>query len=138
MNQARPRQVLRILERHFRPLDGVRVGVLGLAFKPDTDDVRESPAIPIIELLLSTHASVKAYDPVAMPAARKVLGSAVAYAGSVDECIDGMEAVVLLTRWKEFDAVPGLLGGRTPSPLLLDGRRQLDKRAVPHYAGVGL
>jgi UDPglucose 6-dehydrogenase/GDP-mannose 6-dehydrogenase len=46
--------------------------------------------------------------------------------------------VVLLTRWKEFDSVPALLGGRTPSPLLLDGRRQLDKRAVPRYAGVGL
>ena len=138
VNQARPREVLRILERHFRRLEGVRVGVLGLAFKPDTDDVRESPAIPIIDLLLSTRASVKAYDPVAIPAARRVLGSAVAYAGSLDECLDGMEAVVLLTRWKEFESVPAILGGRTPSPLLLDGRRQLDKRAVPRYAGVGL
>ncbi len=138
VNQARPGQVLRILERHFRPLEGVRVGVLGLAFKPDTDDVRESPAIPIIELLLSTRASVKAYDPVAVPAARKVLGGTVAYAGSLDECIDDVEAVVLLTRWKEFECVPAILGARTPSPLLLDGRRQLDKRAVPRYAGVGL
>jgi UDPglucose 6-dehydrogenase/GDP-mannose 6-dehydrogenase len=138
VNQARPGQVLRILERHFRPLDGVRVGVLGLAFKPDTDDVRESPAIPIIELLLSTRAAVKAYDPVAIPAARKVLGGAVSYATSLDECLDDTDAVVLLTRWKEFETVPAILGGRKPAPLLLDGRRQLDKRAVPRYAGVGL
>jgi len=138
VNEAQPDQILRILERHFQPLSGIRVGVLGLAFKPDTDDVRESPAIPVIRSLLARNASVKAYDPIAVPEARKVLGDSVAFAPTLRECLEDVQAVVLLTRWKEFEALPALLEGLESPPLLLDGRRQLDKRSVPDYAGIGL
>jgi len=138
VNAAQPRQILRILEKHFRALAGLRVGVLGLAFKPDTDDVRESPAIPVIRMLLDTDVSVKAYDPVAMPEARKVLGSTVAYAKTLDLCLEDVDAILLLTRWKQFEAVPAMLGALKSPPLLVDGRRQLDKRAIARYAGVGL
>jgi UDPglucose 6-dehydrogenase/GDP-mannose 6-dehydrogenase len=138
VNAAQPERVLRILEKHFARLAGLRVGVLGLAFKPDTDDVRESPAIPVIRSLLDREVRVKAYDPVATEPARKVLGDSVAYAASLDECLAGVDAVVLLTRWKQFEAVPSLLGALASPPLLLDGRRQLDKRMVARYAGVGL
>jgi UDPglucose 6-dehydrogenase len=138
VNAAQPRQILRILEKHFRALAGLRVGVLGLAFKPDTDDVRESPAIPVIRMLLDTDVSVKAYDPVAVPEARKVLGDSVAYADTLDRCLEDVDAVLLLTRWKQFEAVPAMLGARSSPPLLLDGRRQLDKRTLARYAAVGL
>ena len=138
VNEARPGQIVRTLQKHFRTLDGLRVGVLGLAFKPDTDDVRESPAIPIIRSLLTRGVSVKAYDPVAAAEARKVLGDAIHYAGTMEQCIADVDAVVLLTRWKQFEAVPSLLGRLSSPPLLVDGRRQLDKRAVARYAGVGL
>jgi UDPglucose 6-dehydrogenase len=138
VNEARPAGIVRILEKHFPDLSGLRVGVLGLAFKPDTDDVRESPAIPVIRLLLAQKVAVKAYDPVAAAEARKVLGTAITYASSLRECLEDVDAVVLLTRWKEFEEVPALLGSMKAPPLLLDGRRQLDKRTIARYAGVGL
>jgi UDPglucose 6-dehydrogenase/GDP-mannose 6-dehydrogenase len=138
VNAGRPGEVVQILERELGALAGRRVGVLGLAFKPDTDDVRESPAIPVIQALLAREARVKAYDPVAMPAARKVLGDAVAYAGSLDECLRDVDAAVLLTRWKQFEDVPARVGAMAHPPLVLDGRRQLDKHAVPRYVGIGL
>ncbi|HEV8534283.1 MAG TPA: UDP-glucose/GDP-mannose dehydrogenase family protein [Candidatus Limnocylindria bacterium] len=138
VNEARPRQILRTLEKHFPSLSGLRVAVLGLAFKPDTSDVRESPAFPVIRLLRDGGASVKAYDPVAVDEARKVLGTEVVYAESLMDCLEDVDAVVLLTRWKQFDAVPGILSALKSPPLLLDGRRQLDKRAVARYAGIGV
>ena len=138
VNAAQPDHILRILEKHFPGLARLRVGVLGLAFKPDTDDVRESPAIPVIRSLLDRGIPVKAYDPVAVETARKVLGDSVTYARSLEDCVAGVDAVVLLTRWKQFEAVPSLLGALDPPPLLVDGRRQLEKGAVARYAGVGL
>ena len=138
VNVGQPGQVLRQLERHVPSLAGLRVGVLGLAFKPDTDDVRESPAFPVIRLLLERQATVKAFDPVAMPQARSLLGNAITYAESLDACLREVDAVVLLTRWKQFEAVPALLRGMRSPPLLVDGRRQLDPRSVPRYAGIGI
>ncbi|MGH7580792.1 MAG: UDP-glucose dehydrogenase family protein, partial [Gemmatimonadales bacterium] len=138
VNQGQPGQVLRQLEKHFPALSGLRIGVLGLAFKPDTDDVRESPAFPVIRLLLERRARVKAYDPAAMPQARGVLGEAIVYADSLKACLADVDAVVLLTRWTEFEAVPALLRTMESPPLLLDGRRQLDKRSIPRYAGIGI
>jgi UDPglucose 6-dehydrogenase/GDP-mannose 6-dehydrogenase len=138
VNDAQPGQIVRTLEEHFPSLAGLRVGVLGLAFKPDTNDVRESPAFPVIRSLLERKASVKAYDPVAAHEAQSVLGSSVAYARTLEECLEDVDAVVLMTRWRQFDSVPGLLAALESPPLLLDGRRQLDKRSVARYAGVGL
>ena len=138
VNVGQPGQVLRQLERHVPSLAGLRVGVLGLAFKPDTDDVRESPAFPVIRLLLERQTTVKAFDPVAMPQARSLLGNAITYAESLDACLREVDAVVLLTRWKQFEAVPALLRGMRSPPLLVDGRRQLDPRSVPRYAGIGI
>jgi UDPglucose 6-dehydrogenase/GDP-mannose 6-dehydrogenase len=81
---------------------------------------------------------VKAYDPVAMPEARKVLGDGVGFAASLRECLAGVDAVVLLTRWKQFEEVPALLRELPAPPLLIDGRRQLDKASVRRYDGIGL
>jgi UDPglucose 6-dehydrogenase/GDP-mannose 6-dehydrogenase len=138
VNERQPEEMLRQLGKHFPDLAGVRVGVLGLAFKPDTGDVRESPAFPVIRLLLERGATVTAYDPVAVPEARRVLGDAIAYAESLEACLAEMDAVVLLTRWKQFEAVPALLDNMESPPLLVDGRRQLDKGSVRRYAGIGL
>ncbi len=138
VNDAQPIAILRTLEKHFPSLTGLRVAVLGLAFKPDTSDVRESPAFPVIRLLRERKASVKAYDPVAAGEARKVLGDAVVYAATLEECLEDVDAAVLLTRWRQFEAVPGILSAMKTPPLLVDGRRQLDKREVARYAGIGL
>jgi len=139
VNRDRPERVLAHLRRHFPSLRGRRVTVLGLAFKPDTDDVRESPAFPIIRRLCEEGASVSAYDPVANPPARRVLGDAgIRFCDGLAAALDGAEAVVIITRWKEFEAVPELLRGADPAPLVFDGRRMLDPGAVARYDGIGL
>ena len=138
-NEQQPKQILSILRNHYGEIAGLRVGILGLAFKPETDDMRESPAIPIIRLLLAEKAVIQAYDPVAIPEAKKLLsGEPVNYVSTLQECLGNVDVVVLVTSWKEFERVPELLKNASPQPLVLDGRRQLDKLAVARYAGIGL
>ncbi len=81
---------------------GAKVAVLGLAFKAGTDDMRDAPSIPIISRLSSEGVSVYAYDPVAMPAARAVIGNGVAFCGDIETTISGADIVVVLTEWDEF------------------------------------
>jgi UDPglucose 6-dehydrogenase/GDP-mannose 6-dehydrogenase len=138
-NLLQPLRIRTILDKHFESLNGVRVAVLGLAFKPDTDDMRESPAVPIIKNLAADGAVLSVYDPVAMHESQKVLnGTAVRYASSLANCIEGVEAIVLVTRWKEFESLPAMLEGRSPQPLVVDGRRLLDKKTIERYEGIGL
>ncbi|HSG47749.1 MAG TPA: UDP-glucose/GDP-mannose dehydrogenase family protein, partial [Longimicrobiales bacterium] len=108
-NQAQPGRMMDLLRSHYPDLSGVRVSVLGLAFKPDTDDMRESPAIPIIRELISAGARVRAYDPVAMGAAREALPDlSLEYAASLAEAVSDADAVLLVTRWTEFQRVAEL------------------------------
>jgi len=138
-NLAQPQRILEILDRHFPTLDGLKIGILGLAFKPDTDDMRESPAIPIIRALVKRGAVLTAFDPVANEAAAKVLGSdSIRYAESLEDALRGADAVVLVTSWDAFRRLPELLSSSANPPLVVDGRRMLDKRRVARYAGIGL
>jgi UDPglucose 6-dehydrogenase/GDP-mannose 6-dehydrogenase len=138
-NRAQPSRMIRILDDHFDSLDGLRVAVLGLAFKPDTDDMRESPAIAIVNQLLSRGAVVKAYDPVANESARRVLpADQIEFAESLESALDGVQAVLLVTRWDEFRQLPDLLGRLDAPPLLVDGRRMLPRAAFRRYDGIGL
>jgi len=136
-NLAQPAHMLALLKRHFSELKGLRVAVLGLAFKEDTDDMRESPAIPIVRQLLERGAQVTAYDPIATEAARRVLPVGVRYASSLEQALQDVDAAMLITRWDEFQRVPALLKDRTDAPLLIDGRRVLAPNAVARYEGVG-
>lgn len=139
VNERQPRQVLRLLRKHFRSMHGVRVAILGLAFKPGTDDMRESPAIPIIRTLQRQGAHVKAFDPAARREAEKVFnGYPLAYSDQLDDAVKNVDAVVLLTRWPEFNALPDLLTLLEPPPVLVDGRRMLDKQNIARYEGIGL
>jgi UDPglucose 6-dehydrogenase len=83
---------------------GKTIGVLGLAFKPKTDDMREAPSIDLIESLMARGARVKAFDPEASEQARKVM-SGVEYCDTVYTCLEGSDAAVLVTEWEEFRAL---------------------------------
>jgi UDPglucose 6-dehydrogenase len=137
VNDGQPGEIVRLLRCHYPALTGLRVGVLGLAFKPDTDDVRESPSFAVIRLLLDQMVRVKAHDPVAIPEARRVLGDAVTFVESIEECVEDVDAVLLLTRWREYDALPAILQTLRPTPVVVDGRRQLLPDDVARYAGIG-
>ena len=139
VNLAQPDTVLDLLSRHFSDLDGVNVTVLGVAFKPGTDDIRESPALPIIRELLARKAKVKAFDPVARAEAEKHFGAgALDYADSLEDAVDGAQAVLLLTRWPEFERLPEVFAGKAEQPVLIDGRRVVSKNSVERYEGIGM
>ena len=121
-----------------RPSAPVSLAVLGLSFRPDTNDMRQSPAIPIVRRLIAEGAIVAGYDPAANDEARHVLGDGIRLCESLEEAMADAEAVVLVTRWKEFERVPDLLSGRTTPPVIIDGRRMLDKASLSRYEGIGL
>lgn len=139
VNQEQPERAVRLLEKHWPSLRGVAVAVLGLAFKPGTSDVRESPSFAIVRGLLERGAVVRVYDPLAMSEARRVQPEGpVTYGDDLAAALDGVEAVIVVTPWEEFADVPSLLRGRLPQPVLVDCRRTFDKGSVSRYEGIGL
>lgn len=138
VNSRQPHKVVELLGKHFDSFENLKIAVLGLAFKPGTDDVRETPAFPIMRELLAAGARLRAYDPAAMQEAKKHFDeSEIEYAPDLESAIEGADAVVLVTRWQEFLRLPELLGRLPAPPLLVDGRRLIDKRTVKRYEGIG-
>lgn len=139
INEDQPARIIDILGRHFQTLEGARVAILGLAFKPETDDMRESPAIPVVRHLQRMGANIKTYDPIATTEAIKLFGhNNIEYCDSLTTAVAETDAIVLMTRWKEFMRLPELIDGRSPAPLVVDGRRMLSKHSVARYDGIGL
>jgi Predicted UDP-glucose 6-dehydrogenase len=132
----------RLLE-HFRgDLHGRKIAVWGLAFKPGTDDVREAPALVLIEDLLAAGARVAATDPVAIPTARKLLGERVDYQASNYQCAEGADALALVTEWHDYRR-PNFerLHSIMRTPVVVDGRNVWEpselRAAGFTYYGVG-
>ncbi|MGB5012845.1 MAG: UDP-glucose/GDP-mannose dehydrogenase family protein [Pyrinomonadaceae bacterium] len=129
------------IEKLVGDLTGKKIGVLGLSFKPETDDMRESPAIDIIAQLIKRGASIKAYDPVAMEESRHYIDG-IEYASDEYDAIDGADALVILTEWNQFraldlDRVKELLA----SPKIADLRNIYEPKDMRElgfeYVGVG-
>lgn len=114
LNEDQPERMITLLKKHIDP-KGHTIGILGLSFKPDTDDIRESRAITIIRLLHKAGASVIAYDPMAMDNFRKVIPD-ISYAGSAAEIL-AADAVLIVTEWKEFEDLD------YHGKIVIDGRR---------------
>ena len=139
VNQNQPLEIVALIKKHFPDLRKVRIAVLGLAFKPGTDDMRESPAIPIVGDLCARGAFIKAYDPVAAEAAKEVLGNHnITYCPDLSQTMEDVDVVVLLTGWEEFTQIPELFDNLKSKPLFIDGRRMLDKKKFRRYDGIGL
>lgn len=134
---------IQALQEIFDTLKGVRVAVLGLAFKPNTDDVREAPALDICRLLVELGAKVHAYDPKAMENARPLLPKEIVFCDSALVALEGAQAIILVTEWQEFidlswEKIPKLM---TEPRFVFDGRNALDGHALMRlgfkYRGVG-
>ena len=132
VNESRPDALVRLVERALGTLADRPIAVLGLSFKPGTDDLRESPSIPIIHSLLRQGARVRAYDPIAQTAARtRWQESGITICSSAEEALAGAEAALVLTAWPEFSTLDWAgLRGRMARPLVVDGRRVLDGVAL--------
>jgi len=141
VNELQKRRVVGKLEKHLGSLIGKRIALLGLAFKPDTDDMREASSLVLAARLQGEGAEVVAYDPVAAERAAGLLGS-VEMANSAMEALDGADAVVLVTEWREFaDLDWRAAAERMTRPLVVDGRNFLDPEALAsagfEYEGIG-
>ena len=111
------------MKKHFGSLKGKTIGLWGLAFKPRTDDMREAPAIPLVEALLSAGASVQAFDPEAMRIAKGIFGSKITYASNAYDAVKGADALAIVTEWNEFRR-PDFARIRSlmRAPVVFDGR----------------
>jgi UDPglucose 6-dehydrogenase len=141
VNELQKRRVVNKLQARLGSLAGRRVALLGLAFKPDTDDMREASSLVLAARLQGEGAEVVAYDPVAVEAARGLLDG-VELAASALEALEGADAAVLVTEWPEFAALDWREAAeRMARPLLIDGRNFLDAgtlRSVGfEYEGIG-
>ncbi|HPB57598.1 MAG TPA: UDP-glucose/GDP-mannose dehydrogenase family protein [Bacteroidales bacterium] len=140
------RQKLVLFNKLYRYYDGdlkgKKVAMLGLSFKPNTDDLREAPSLVLIEELLKHGAQVQVYDPIAMPKAKLQLGDRVSYMNSIEETIRDSEALLLVTEWAQFRTLsPNTLTQLMKHPLLLDGRNIYDPEEMKNggviYFGIG-
>lgn len=143
VNEQQKGVVFEKLEAALGSLEGKRIAIWGLAFKPETDDMREAPATVVIERLLDAGAEVRAYDPVAMPESqRRMQGRPVRYARSMYEAAADADAVALLTEWKELRMPDWTrLHETMRGEVIVDGRNIFDKQEVTaagfRYFGIG-
>jgi len=123
VNTSQKGRLFAKIKKHFGGLKGKTIALWGLAFKPRTDDMREAPSIPLIEALISAGATVQAYDPEAMKAARALFGSKITYASSNYDALKGADCLAIVTEWNEFRR-PDFERMRSlmRSPVIFDGR----------------
>ncbi len=131
-NQRQKRVLVDKLKKHLGSLKGTVIAVWGLAFKAETDDVRESPALVLIEELLAVGAKVQAHDPAAMHTAKRHLGDRVTYAGHGFDALAGADALAIVTEWLEYrNPDYARMKQLLKRPLIVDGRNLYD----PHKLG---
>jgi UDPglucose 6-dehydrogenase len=143
VNELQKRRTVQKLKKHLGSLVGKEIALLGVAFKPNTDDIREATSLVLAGRLQGEGASVRAYDPVAGVRAAQALGAGVRICATPQEALDGADGAVLVTEWPEFadldwdNEVKRLMN----TPLIVDGRNFLDRAKLTAagftYEGVG-
>ena len=132
----------RVISAFSGDVKGRRLSVLGLAFKPETDDMRESPAIELIKELMAEGAVITAYDPVAMDEARQIFTEHIHYADSAQACLGGADGAIVVTEWNEFRALtPQLFADLMTGNILVDLRNIYDPKQMKavglNYRSIG-
>jgi len=142
VNRAQPLRAVEFCKQQLGSLEGKKIAILGLAFKPDTDDMREARVIPIIIQLLKDGAEITAYDPVAKPTAKTIFNSKIHYATSALECIKNADCAIIVTEWPEFqELTPEDYARNMKQPIVIDGRRIYDPEEYSkelRFTAVGL
>lgn len=133
----------KIMKRFDGNLQGKKVAIWGLAFKPDTDDMREAPSLVLIEKLLAAGATVSVYDPIAMEECKRRIGDVVTYAKDIYDAAFDADALMVVTEWKEFRLPSWAVLKRTmKQPILIDGRNIYDRHELDEqgflYSCIGI
>lgn len=123
VNEAQRNRMVEKIDHALRGVGGKTLGVLGISFKPNTNDIRESPALYIIRALIDRGADIRVFDPAAMEDAKRALGKSVTYCSNAYDVADGADAVVLITEWNQFRNLElGRLKGLLKHPVFIDLR----------------
>jgi UDPglucose 6-dehydrogenase len=124
VNSNQPLKAVEFAKRALGSLDNKRIAVLGLSFKPDTDDMRDAVSVKIVSGFLKEGASVIAYDPAAVEQAKRIFGERIQFASNVSDCLKGSDLAVLVTEWDEFKKLrPKDFLAQMKTPIVYDGRR---------------
>ncbi len=136
VNENQKIRLIKLARKYFDTLAGKKVAVLGLTFKPGTDDLRDGPALANIPILLDDGAEIFAWDPIGEKNFRKLYPTEIHYCATIDEALSGAEICFVFTEWNEIKAVlPGKFKSQMKTPIVLDGRNCYDPQAM-HDAGV--
>ncbi len=142
LNQVQPLKAVKLAERLLNGLEDMRVAILGLSFKPGTDDMRNAVSIEIVKEFLRRKAKISAHDPVALGNAKRIFGDEVEYCRSALECICGADCAIIVTEWPEFSKLgPEDFISRMRNSVVIDGRRLYDPKEFSSrltYAAIGL
>ena len=135
VNASQKLRLVEKMQKHFQSLNGKTIGIWGLSFKPRTDDMREAPAVVIIDALLRKGARLQAYDPEAEATARRIFGDKISYVPHSYDAVKGVDALAVLTEWNEFRE-PDFSRMRSlmRHPVIFDGRNVFD---VEHIRSEG-
>ena len=141
-NEIQPKFLVSLIEDVVGGLESKVAAVLGLSFKPETDDVRETRALPLVKILHEKGATIKVYDPVAMENFKKMIDIPIYYCNSLEEALSNADFVVFQTEWDEFKEIPyEKFHKLLKRPLIFDGRRIFDyqklRAAGIQYIGIG-
>jgi len=142
INETQPHKAIQLCKDLLGDLKGKHIAILGLAFKPNTDDMREARSIQIINQLLKEGANVIAFDPVAVSSAKTIFENKIQYASSTIECLKKADCCILITEWDEFKKLnPKDFKQNMRNPILIDGRRIFDPEKFSQelkFAAIGL
>jgi UDPglucose 6-dehydrogenase len=143
VNRTQPVKAVEFAKTRLTSVRGKKVAILGLAFKPHTDDMREAVSIPIVTELLQEGAEVTVYDPAANEAAKEIFSDKVEYASDARECIKGADLAIVVTEWEEFGKLtPNDFQAFMRTPIVFDGRRVFDENLMRdariEFAAIGL
>lgn len=134
VNEDQPKHAIELTKKELGKLSGKKIAMLGLAFKPDTDDMREARSIPIIDQLLSEGSTITAYDPVANSTAKQIFGNKISYANSAINCLKDADCCIIVTDWNEFKQLkPQIFKKIIKNPVIIDGRRIINPKKTSKY-----
>lgn len=140
LNERQPLRLVEMLKNEIPNLKNSKIAILGLSFKGNTNDIRESRAIPIISALINEGARVTAYDPMAIPDMKKLFKE-IKYVDSIDDALDGADACIIQNDWKVFEELNSKHFNKMAKKIVIDGRRVLDRKKIREdvkYYAIGL
>jgi UDPglucose 6-dehydrogenase len=138
-NKQQINNIIELIKQNIGKIKGKKITVLGVAFKPNTDDIRDSMSIELIRRLIKSDAIVTIHDPKALDNARKILHDNIKYANSIPSSLKNSQCAIIMTKWKEYEGINNKTTKYMDKKFIIDTRRILSNKNLDvKYYGIGL